>query len=265
MVAHAEVAHYTRIGTLAFLLDSTIGWSSAWATPVQFLNDRKEMLLGLERLDEVASTRPKSGLRVRTAINALLTTDAGSANDAFQMSFSGNPDDLGQWRGYAANGMGCSVITDALAVKQISDLAGWVLYNEKGQKAFARKILEKVRNVTDDSLISQILVAAACFMKDRGFQTEKEFRLLKFPNGNNASFRETSDRLVPYVDVLKNHTPPTSLPVQEIIIGPGWQLSSLQSAEFARNHVVQGIRRLLIVRGAASADIRPSAIPYDPR
>jgi len=57
----------------------------------------------------------------------------------------------------------------------------------------------------------------------------------------------------------------TALPVNRILIGPGWQLSDLQPADFDRNHVVQGIRRLLTVRGQYTTVIASSAIPYDPK
>lgn len=70
-----EVAHYTKIGTLChFIPDGVCGWGSAWATPIQFLNDRMELSLGLDTLREVATkTLPKSS-RVRNKIDSLYTT-----------------------------------------------------------------------------------------------------------------------------------------------------------------------------------------------
>jgi hypothetical protein len=50
------LAHYTRIGTLGYFLEKKeAAWTSAWATPVQFLNDRKELDLGLEILRTFAA------------------------------------------------------------------------------------------------------------------------------------------------------------------------------------------------------------------
>ena len=54
----------------------------------------------------------------------------------------------------------------------------------------------------------------------------------------------------------------SSLPVSEIVIGPGWQL---QPGDYKRHHVVQAIQRLLDARGLHGTDIRPSRIPYDPK
>ena len=67
------VAHYTRLGTLPLLLpEGASGWASAWATPVHFLNDRRELMLGLEVLRDVANTRPQASHRVRGLIPSLL-------------------------------------------------------------------------------------------------------------------------------------------------------------------------------------------------
>jgi hypothetical protein len=262
-IAAVRVAHYTRIGTLChFIPHGAAGWASAWATPVQFLNDRKELLLGLEVLQDASDKPPRPGRKVSAAITYLRTTAGKLTTDAFQMSFSGNPDELGQWRGYAANGMGCSVITDAKLLKKVADVAGWVIYDAKEQGAFARKVLRKLRNETDNDKIEQTLVAAASFMKHEGFRPEMEFRILKFPAPDQVRFRETGDRLVPFVDFLEGKPP---LPINRVIIGPGWQLAGLKRAEWTKNHVVQGIQRLLTARGLHATAIESSEIPYDPK
>jgi hypothetical protein len=261
-----EVAHYTRIGTLCHFIPpdapSPPGWTSAWATPVQFLNDRRELSLGLEVLRNAADRLPAAERRIGTLIENLLTTFGRLETDAFQMSFSGNPDELGQWRGYAANGMGCAIVTDAMAVKSVADVAGWVIYDTDQQQAFADEVLGRLRNETNNDRIEQVLVAAASYMKHEGFRPEEEYRLLKFPRRADVKFRESGDRLVPYVDYLRGATP---LPIKRVIIGPGWQLANLTSGEMARNHIVQGIQRLLTARGLHATGIISSSIPYDPK
>lgn len=181
------------------------------------------------------------------------------------MSFSGNPDELGQWRGYGANGMGCCLVTEASEVHRVADVAGWVLYEAGEQQALAEEVLDRLRPETDLDVIGQTLVAAASFMKHEGFRPEQEFRLLKFPDEAEIRFRETGDRLVPYVDFLNEPPRPSPLRVEKILIGPGWQLSRLSGSDFQRHHVVQGIRRLLDVRGLNATDIQSSRIPYDPK
>ncbi len=178
------------------------------------------------------------------------------------MSFSGNPDELGQWRGYAANGMGCSVVTDAVALKKVVDVAGWVIYDAREQEVLAKQVLRKLRSETDNDRIERTLVAAASFMKHEGFQPETEFRILEFPEPDQIRFRETGDRLVPYVDFLHGKPP---LPINRVIIGPGWQLAGLKRADWTKNHVVQGVQRLLTARGLYATSIETSRIPYDPK
>ena len=232
-------------------------WTSAWATPVQFLNDRMELSLGLQVLIEAANRPPRAGRRVRDIIEYLIEGSGGIESDAFQMSFSGNPDELGQWRGYAADGMGCSIVTETSALARISDVAGWVVYRRSKQNAFAFKVLDQLRSESDNQVISQVLIAAASYIKHEGFRHEMEYRVIKFPNIVDIRFRETGDRLVPYVDLLQA----SSLPINRIIIGPGWQLSRLTPTEFSQNHVVQGIDRLLKANSIYSVTIESSAIP----
>jgi len=178
------------------------------------------------------------------------------------MSFSGNPDELGQWRGYGSNGLGCCVVTEVDEIWKAADLAGWIVYDPKKQSAFAYKILQALRKQTDDDVIEQVLVTAASFMKHEGFSPEMEYRLLKFPSLDKIKFRESGDRLVPFVDYLEGERP---LPISRVIIGPGWQLANLSSTELSRHHVVQGIQRLLTARKLHSTAIFASRIPYDPR
>ncbi|HEV2473994.1 MAG TPA: hypothetical protein VGS41_15060 [Chthonomonadales bacterium] len=56
-----------------------------------------------------------------------------------------------------------------------------------------------------------------------------------------------------------------ALPVSRILVGPGWQLDTLNSETVSRNHVIQGISRLLSVRNMTATTIETSAIPYDPK
>ena len=69
-MATTSVAHYTRIGTLGYFIpEGASGWASAWATPVQFLNDRMELSLGLEVLRDVADGTSRSGRNAQSIID----------------------------------------------------------------------------------------------------------------------------------------------------------------------------------------------------
>ncbi|MCX6360659.1 MAG: DUF2971 domain-containing protein [Armatimonadetes bacterium] len=261
------IAHYTAISTLVHLMavpppPPYIGWTSARASAVRFLNDRAELLLGLETLRDVANQPPKSGRRVRLILESLLADGGRADTDAFLMSFSGDPDELGQWRGYASNGMGCSVVTAPRDVHAAVHVAGWIVYEPKKRHAFAYKVLGELRNQTDDNLIEQVLVTAASLMKHEGFKAEREFRAIVFPALSAVRYRAQGDRLVPYVDFLPGAA---SLPVDRIVLGPGWRLAMLSPSDRLRDHVIQGVRRLLDSAGLGATDITYSTLPYDPQ
>ncbi len=266
-----ELAHYTSIGTLCHLMpESNRGWSSAWAAPVQFLNDRLELSLGLEILADEAAKKPNSKgySRVANLIYQFRSFGGSLDTDVFQMSFSKNLDEIGQWRGYASNGMGCSVVTSSRSVRAVADASGWVKYTESEQRVFARQVLERLSTYSENSPILQSIVTAASFIKHPGFAVEEEYRLLKFPESRDIFFRSSGDRLVPYVDFLSDsfHTPRSKvLAVDRIILGPGWQLVRLPKDEFVQHHVVQAVKRLLDSRGLSATSIIPSTLPYDPK
>ncbi len=260
------VAHYTSINTLIHFLkpvhsgvDGRGGWTSAFASPIQFLNDRQELRLGLSTL-----SRSTSAVKVSSAVagilQELILSNGDLRSDPFQMSFSGSPDELGQWRGYGKNGYGCSIQTDIASLNRLSAVSGWVIYDPNAQENFARTILESIADLEDPLLIQQYLSAAASFIKHPGFAQENEYRVIVFPDPEQVKYRPIGDRISQYVDLLEN----TSLSVNQILIGPAWQLSGLTATEFENHHVVQPIRRLLNAAKQESALLMPSSIPYDP-
>lgn len=99
--SESAVAHYTRIGSLRYFLPEgppPTGWRSAWATPVQFLNDRLELVLGLETLFDAAEQSAAAPATVRSTVAELLASGGSLDTDAFQMSSIGDQDELGQTR-----------------------------------------------------------------------------------------------------------------------------------------------------------------------
>jgi len=260
------VAHYTSINTLVHFLKPVLdsngareGWTSAFASPIQFLNDRQELRLGLATLSRAAT-----GVGVSTAVKGILqelsTSNGDQRSDPFQMSFSGSPDELGQWRGYGKNGYGCSIQTDVSSLHSISAISGCVIYEPVDQDRFAKSVLECIAELDDPLLIQQYLSAAASFIKHPGFQQENEYRVIVFPDVSTVQYRAVGDRITQYVDLLTDHP----LSVRQILIGPAWQLSTLTATEFENHHVVQPIRRLLNAARQESALLMPSSIPYDP-
>jgi len=258
-----EVAHYTRIGTLPHLFrDAGQEWNSARATGVLHMNDRQEFLIGCEAL-RAAAKELKASSYLRAAIDGLMQQPAAAGDDIYSLSFSGNPDELGQWRGYADGGFGCAVVTDVAAVYAVADVAAWTIYTPHEHKVFAERIIGRLATEKDRDVIRKTIQVAASFMKHEGFAAEREYRLLVFEAMRQVDFRESGQRVVPFVDVLDG-APRRQLPIKRIIIGPGWQISSLAGGQQANHHVLLGVRRLLAARSACQT-VKPSSIPYDPR
>ena len=266
-----EIAHYSRLETLLHVIRPG-GIGSFWATGLRYLNDRQELLHGLSvfRASSPSNT-------ISQALDQL-----EEAPDVYQVSFSGAPDELGQWRGYANNGIGCSIAVERKGVYAAASVAGWVIYDEKKQRAFAKKVLKALSGpnaVKDPDLLGNYLLAAAAFMKDEGFSPEKEYRLLVIPgSGESYHSRPMGDRIAPYVDVFEPLIPhpgkavpdsartfPSTITVNRILLGPGWQLSGLDKGALAQHHVARGVARHLEKFGLDTVDVVSSRIPYDPR
>jgi len=193
-------------------------------------------------------------------LDELVNCNGDQKFDPFQMSFSGSPDELGQWRGYGKNGYGCSIQTDVASLHALSAVSGWVIYDQEQQEEFARAVLQSISDIDDPLLIQQYLSAAASFIKHPGFAQENEYRVIVFPDASQVRYRPVGDRISQHVDLLESK----SLTVNQILVGPAWQLSGLTATEFENHHVVQPIRRLLNAAGQESALLMPSSIPYDP-
>ena len=261
-----SVGHYTKIGTLPFLLrepGTALGkeWNSARATGVRFLNDRQEFVLGHKEFVQAAKLRTVSP-GIQTEINNLVGMASGSGQDVYSISFSGACDELGQWRGYADGGFGCCVVTDTQDVHKAADVAGWTFYKPSDRRKFANEVIDLLAGLSDPVAIRKTLQAAASFMKHEGFQPEKEFRLLVFEEKRKIEFRESTQRVVPFTDVLSDNQ--LELPVKKVVVGPGWQISSLSPGAQLGHHVISGIQRLLMAR-CRIWDVVPSKIPFDPR
>lgn len=277
-----DVAHYTPLSNLPNLFGVSnraqtitqdgegnrtsvnLGLCSLWATPVQFLNDRDELALGLKILLDSCESGDSDA---RDLIEGFLPTPGDISTDVFQVSFSGKPDDLGQWRGYGDDGHGCSIVVDSDQLEQLGNAANWVIYDEADQKEFARKVLQGLRDRSsraDKPFVLQVLLAAACFMKNEAFSVEEEFRVIRFCSLSEARVPAVGKRLAPYVDVVEltqNRPKPKG-----IYIGPAWQLADLDPEDQTRHHVYQGVMRTLALCGLDSViSVKVSRGRYDPR
>ena len=268
------VSHYTPLGTLPFLLrrdgrTNGAGLGSLWATSVRFLNDRQELLAGWGILRE-ASLSPfantaADGRRGRDIQQLLQSDEAILGLSIYSVSFSGATDELGQWRGYADDGYGASVVVSRRTLDEQfgrsgDTLCGPVLYGKGDQHYFASRLLRAIYDFglsMDEALVA--LQLAAVFMKHEGFAAEREYRLVRV--SETYRIRESRRRLVPFLDALDQVDP---LAVEKVVLGPAWQLGTLEESAFQKHHVTLGVRQALDLYGLDSVLVERSSIPYDP-
>ena len=220
-------------------------------------------------LREVAAGSTLQGFpdkrRIQDIVQLLQSDDASLGLSVYSTSFSGAPDEIGQWRGYADDGYGASVVVSREAVQKglgrlERTLCGPVLYDDGDQFDLCVRILTKLYS-SEISLeqVQTALECAAVFVKHIGFTSERKYRLVRVDE--TYQVRESRRRLVPYLDPLEKQEP---LAIKSIILGPAWQLGTLTEAEFQRHHVTLGVRRTLDLFGLDSVPVHRSAIPYDP-
>ena len=269
----AEVAHYTSMGTLQKLIKDG-GWRSVWCTSVRFMNDREEYAIGARAIQSAADGLTSGGRNLRpelvTALTPLDPSVPGSGVHVYATSLSRNPDELGQWRGYGDDGHGASVVTTTAGLKGMcrrDEIVGDVVYGVVEHETFAKRLLEEIDASAlngDDALIA--LQVGAVFLKDKGVEAEQEFRFVRVmdPDAPDVRIRESRRRLVPYVDPLEDGK--RELALERIILGPGWQLRSLDPKIQEGHHVTLGVKRLLELQGPKGVivPVKASAIPYDP-
>lgn len=293
------VAHYTDFGALTYIVGghgqpsaavdatSSGGLRSLWATPVHLLNDREDLWLGLDELRQAVDRHGHAGEMVDDVDKMLSMASMWwyePEYDPYQISFSGDTDDLGQWRGYAENGRGCALVVRTADLRRLADVAGAVVYDKDQQQRFADSVIDKAiahwRSWTTIDR-GRYLAAAACYMKNAGFRSEREFRMLFFADhqkiGRRARFRGRGSRVLPYIDVLDGLEGGAVQPpaLEQVILGPGCQLprpagdgpleTEQEERHFRRDPTVLGVRRLLQANGLHGVPVVPSRIPYDPR
>ena len=246
-------------------------WRSLWSTSVRFMNDREEYAIGARAILDVAKTRGAFRPEIDAALKKRDPTIVASGVDVYATSFSARQDELGQWRGYWDDGKGVSLVTSVQGLHDLCQddkVAGWVLYGEAHHRTFSQSLLDALNAGTlGVEEVFATLQFAATFLKHEGSESEEEFRFARVARPDSRfKIRASQRRLVPYLDPLDapDEADKRSLSLARVILGPGWQLSSLEERYRAGHHVTLGVRRLLDLEGFGPLEVRSSAILYDP-
>ncbi len=274
-----HIYHYTTDMGLWGILKS----GDLWLTDIFSLNDPSELEHGFnlanDKLDQKAEEDPAKYSEIAKSLGKLRIGEDHNLLRFFVCSFSKSGDDLGQWRGYAADGRGYAIGFETIPLKDrfrggqsVTSGGGEFLVEYQDDKLvdIYGKLFDLV--LAEESKISQndpdycsdlgkmyfrLILHASVYFKHKAYCNEREYRFFnieKEPESNKILKRTRNFELIDYkqfdwksagTDVLK-----------EIVIGPAADFE--KSKRFAEECLREsGI-------DVASVEIIQSRIPYRP-
>ncbi|RFU62207.1 DUF2971 domain-containing protein [Bacillus sp. V59.32b] len=268
-----KVYHYTDLHGLLGIMNL----NGFWATNYNFLNDKKEILHGIEICKEIINKYKKSGIKERGVkfldkVDKLLSFDD---QDIFIVSFCSNPDLLSQWRGYSKGTTGVSIGFNSkqlVSYCRPSDNAYFflnkVIYNIETQ----RKIIEDIITIGLEYVlanedfedfflpneINMTLKSYICLFKDKSFEEESEWRnvTVNYKDSKEpyeVKYRVRDNLILPYIPLplLYHQSEKRKLPIEEIIVGPPSSENTLSSIKYwVKKEKLENVK------------VKPSNIPY---
>lgn len=267
-----KLYHYTSTEAFRCIIE----YKKLWATDAFYMNDQKEILHAIELfLKACRAIAAQLKGRELDFLQSLMREMSFQGNDQphiFTVSFSGNRDQLSQWRAYTRNG-GYAISMNSTALSHIANTQGYRLarcvYREEEKKEIVEEFLNaKMRESAKEQPDVLAMTSAndflliAAMMKHEGFSEENEWRLISNDSRmvtKNIRYRSASKYLIPYLEIQidtkaipqKNHHR-DYIGVDEVLVGPA------PEPELSWRSCVQ----LLIDRNIYFEQITPSATPY---
>lgn len=213
--------HYTDQQGAFGILES----KSIWASDPLFLNDKQEIRLGISALNKafkkVKNDKPKIYEEVKTAHLHLTTfkDDAGEEfpgllrQRAYTISFTTEPDDLSQWRGYGgASGVALGFELKLLEGARPKPFLAPMVYGteDKFEDLLHEDLLYMLGKLDyEDSFnrIQALVIRYATFlplMKHEAFQAENEWRVAVTGDRvglQKAEWRSSPSYAIPYIEI----------------------------------------------------------------
>jgi Protein of unknown function (DUF2971) len=265
--------HYTGRAGLVGIIESR----TLWATHIRYLNDESEVRYSrelLERLAEQLRSEYGDDWAGGVVCNiAALLAKASTSPDTFVASLCDDGDNLGQWRGYGAQGGGFAIGFNRERLRQVAQAQDYqlvrLMYLLSEQEAQLEKALRDAVEIVGqwgDPLkappaLEQLLSLGLGFtfatlsIKNPYFRDEKEWRLVHMvvPGLSDGREKTRTDGglATPYEEVeLADHATGET-PIIEVVIGP-----------MARSEPsVAEVRRLLDQNGMDEVEVRESIGP----
>lgn len=264
--------HYTNSAGLKGIIET----HSLWATNLSFVNDSKELKLGLAVYQEICK---KLQLKVRDKVfkkivkEFLNRLNGKTISNRYACCFTENGDQLSQWIGYGSNGLGYAIgFETKKLVGHLKPSAepSRIIYDVETQKKYVERHLEELvgafSNLFKDekavsdlrlqeilNILEQEAEITILGFKHTGFKEESENRLhLAHKTLNKVSILDKNGMLIPYIELKSKKI--SRLPIVEITIGP--------TADYER--AKKGVDFLLKKNGYKEVEVRKSEIPYQP-
>ncbi len=206
------------------------------ATKIQYMNDASELVAPLKIADEILAERDRRKdvtEEEKGMIQALRSfIDIGKDVNVCSVSFSGEPDDLSQWRAYGGDGSGYAIGFDRAQLEAHAAAKKCKLRKCEYEPKRQRKVIESTISVLiksallrsefpphtiDAGSLYEELVQVALMMKSKPFAKEHEWRIVSagLCSYLNCHFRHDKSKMIPYW-----HFPLDLTIIRRIFIGP---------------------------------------------
>ncbi|RQT04353.1 DUF2971 domain-containing protein [Burkholderia contaminans] len=262
-----SLTHYTTIQGFMGIVDS----KGFWASNASFLNDRKELVHGLEGAER-AIFKLKGVLD--PSLRRLLSTVIQEIKDGllpatYVTCFCAKNDLLSQWRGYGGSEQGISIqfpreVLEKRMARQKAKLTK-VIYSDLSTETKVREALaEEMKDLldwenvlgdqSDDERKAGVFEAVSKLLprfKHLGFQDEREWRfVVQHPvEADDLLFRPKGAVIAPYIVLGMGKA---KLPMQSVTIGPGREMELTQAS----------VRLFLDRRGYENVPVKVSRVPF---
>jgi hypothetical protein len=229
-------------------LEGIIKTKTIWLTDIFKLNDPSEIKHGLNHAFDIM-TKIQLPVVIKNDFKDVLINDTEKRNKFFVCCFSGDRDDLGQWRAYADDGHGYALGFNCDAIKRhftdtiTMNVTTCIIYDDAKLRNTIEELLNHFSMVvnemrqqkayTQDKLIdifvltlSYCINVSLCF-KHEAYINEQEYRFIQKYGfmqkdekalGNKIIFRNRPYTLIGYTEFDWKDIKP--FPLEEIIIGP---------------------------------------------
>lgn len=265
------IFHYTNVTGLKGIIEN----NCLWATNLSYVNDSKELTLGLSIYREVCESllkkKGKSKLYRDILEGFYLLLNSKNISSRYACCFTGNGDQLSQWRGYGSNGQGYAIGFETKKLvgniepfaepsRIVYDISTQRHYAQKHVDTFIKGFLSELKKAKKKAgsyikdivtVLEQESESSILGFKHRGFEEESESRLhLAYPELETTKVLEKNGILIPYIELKTKSN--KRLPIKQITIGP--------TIDFDRAE--KGVQFLLEQHGYHDVKIARSQIPF---